>query len=59
MFAQEEMRRLGHNFIGSEGILLGLIHSGNEISDQVLKSFGVSLKDTRIKVGNIIGRGSS
>ena len=58
MLAQEEARRLGHNFVGTEQILLGLIGEGTGIAAQVLKSMNVSLKDARIEVEKIIGRGS-
>lgn len=95
MLAQEEARRLGHNFVGTEQILLGLIgestgeqllaasrwrlapwrrrrrfcrrlpaHSGPTarrsagIAAKVLKSMGVTLKDARVEVEKIIGRGS-
>jgi ATP-dependent Clp protease ATP-binding subunit ClpC len=58
MLAQEEARRLGHNFVGTEQLLLGLIAEGEGIAAQVLKSMGVNLRDARIEVENIIGRGS-
>nr|YP_010851102.1 Clp protease ATP binding subunit [Aphanocladia stichidiosa]WGH13893.1 Clp protease ATP binding subunit [Aphanocladia stichidiosa] len=58
MLAQEEARRLGHNFVGTEQILLGLIGEGTGIAAQVLKSMNVNLKDARIEVEKIIGRGS-
>lgn len=58
MLAQEEARRLGHNFVGTEQILLGLIGEGTGVAAKVLKSLGVNLKDSRIEVEKIIGRGS-
>jgi ATP-dependent Clp protease ATP-binding subunit ClpC len=58
MLAQEEARRLGHNFVGTEQILLGLIGEGTGIAAKVLKSMGVNLKDARVEVEKIIGRGS-
>lgn len=58
MLAQEEARRLGHNFVGTEQILLGLIGEGTGIAAKTLKSMGVNLKDARIEVEKIIGRGS-
>lgn len=58
MLAQEEARRLGHNFVGTEQILLGLIGEGTGVAAKVLKSMGVNLKDARIEVEKIIGRGS-
>ena len=51
MLAQEEARRLGHNFVGTEQILLGLIGEGTGIAAKVLKSVGVNLKDARVEVG--------
>ena len=58
MLAQEEARRLGHNFVGTEQILLGLIGENTGIGPKVLKSMGVNLKDARVEVEKIIGRGS-
>lgn len=58
MLAQEEARRLGHNFVGTEQILLGLIGEGTGVAAKVLKTMGVNLKDARIEVEKIIGRGS-
>ena len=59
MLAQEEARRLGHNFVGTEQILLGLIGEGTGVAAKVLKSMGVNLKDSRVEVEKIIGRGST
>ena len=58
MLAQEEARRLGHNFVGTEQILLGLIGEGAGVAEKTLKSMGVTLKDAREEVEKIIGRGS-
>jgi len=58
MVAQEEARRLGHNFVGTEQILLGLIGEATGVAAKVLKSMGVNLKDARVEVEKIIGRGS-
>ena len=58
MLAQEEARRLGHNFVGTEQILLGLTGEGTGIAAKVLKSMGINLKDARMEVEKIIGRGS-
>ncbi len=58
MLAQEEARRLGHNFVGTEQILLGLIGEGNGVAAKVLNDMGVTLKDARREVEKIIGRGS-
>ena len=54
MLAQEEARRLGHNFVGTEQVLLGLIGEGTGIAAKTLKSMGVNLKDARIEVEKII-----
>ncbi|AEE78032.1 clpC-like protein [Arabidopsis thaliana] len=56
--AQEEARRLGYNFFGTEHILLSLIGEGTGIAAKVLKSMGINLKDARVEVEKIIGRGS-
>ena len=58
MLAQEEARRLGHNFVGTEQVLLGLIGEGTGVAAKTLKSMGVNLKDARAEVEKIIGRGS-
>ena len=54
--AKEESRRLGHNWVGTEQILLGLIGEGRYAAT-VLKSKGVNLGNSRIEVEKIIGRG--
>ncbi len=56
--AQEEARRLGHNFLGTEQILLGLIGEGSGVAAKVLHSLGVTLKEAREEIEKIIGRGS-
>jgi ATP-dependent Clp protease ATP-binding subunit ClpC len=56
--AHEEARRLGHNFVGTEQLLLGLIGEGNGIAAKVLLSLGVTLKEAREEIEKIIGRGS-
>ena len=58
MLAQEEARRLRHNFVGTEQVLLGLIGEGTGVAAKTLKSMGVTLKDARAEVEKIIGRGS-
>jgi ATP-dependent Clp protease ATP-binding subunit ClpC len=55
--AQGEARRLGHNFVGTEQILLGLIGEGSGIASQFLTSVGVNLENAQIEVEKIIGRG--
>ena len=57
MLAQEESRRLGHNFVGTEQLLLGLIAEGTGIASKTLKSMGVNIKEAREEVEKIIGRG--
>ena len=56
MLAQEEARRLGHNFVGTEQVLLGLIGEGSGVAAKTLKSMGVNIKDARAQVEKIIGR---
>jgi ATP-dependent Clp protease ATP-binding subunit ClpC len=58
MFAQEEARRLGHNLVGTEQILLGLISEGTGVAAIVLKDLGITLETARQEVVNVIGRGS-
>ena len=56
--AQEEARMLGHNYIGTEHILLGLIREGDGIAAKSLTAMGISLDATRQAVEGIIGRGA-
>ncbi|MDH6060797.1 ATP-dependent Clp protease ATP-binding subunit [Chrysosporum bergii ANA360D] len=58
MLAQEEARRLGHNFVGTEQILLGLMGEGTGVAAKVLSELGVNLKEARREVEKIIGKGS-
>ncbi|MBE7385762.1 MAG: hypothetical protein F6J95_030770 [Leptolyngbya sp. SIO1E4] len=58
LIAQEESRRLGHNFVGTEQILLGLIREGTGIAAPVLAELGIRLEDARSQIENLIGRGS-
>jgi hypothetical protein len=57
MLAQEESRRLGHSFVGSEQILLGLIKEHTGIAARALNLTGVNIRDAQIEVEKIIGRG--
>ncbi|MCW6036713.1 ATP-dependent Clp protease ATP-binding subunit [Spirulina subsalsa FACHB-351] len=57
MLAQEEARRTGHNLVGTEQLLLGLIGEGTALASQVLRTLGLTLKDTRQAVDGLIGRG--
>jgi ATP-dependent Clp protease ATP-binding subunit ClpA len=55
VLAEEEARMLGHNWIGTEHILLGLIREGDGVADEVLESLGISLEAVRVQVVEIIG----
>jgi hypothetical protein len=57
VLAQEEARMLDHNFIGTEHILLGLIHEGHGVAASALQSLGISLEAVRQQVEQIVGRG--
>ncbi|WP_310376319.1 ATP-dependent Clp protease ATP-binding subunit [Catenuloplanes atrovinosus] len=57
VLAQEEARMLNHNYIGTEHILLGLIHEGEGVAAKALESLGVSLEGVRQQVEEIIGQG--
>ncbi len=57
VLAQEEARMLNHNYIGTEHILLGLIHEGDGVAAEALESLGISLEAVRQQVEEIIGRG--
>jgi len=59
VLAQEEARMLNHNYIGTEHILLGLIHEGEGVAAQALKSLDISLEAVRQQVGEIIGHGQA
>ena len=58
VLAQEEARLLGHNFIGTEHILLGLVAEGEGVGAKALESLGVSLDAVRAEVEGIIGKGN-
>ncbi|MBT9256814.1 ATP-dependent Clp protease ATP-binding subunit [Phycicoccus sp. MAQZ13P-2] len=57
VLAQEEARGLNHNYIGTEHILLGLIHEGEGVASKALESLGISLEAVREQVQEIIGQG--
>src|SRR6202165_1282786 len=59
VLAQEEARLLNHNFIGTEHILLGLIHEGEGVAAKALESLGISLEAVREKVEETIGPAGS
>ena len=57
VLAQEEARMLSHNYIGTEHILLGLIHEGEGVAAKALESLDISLEAVRAQVEEIIGQG--
>jgi len=57
VLAQEEARMLNHNYIGTEHLLLGLIHEGQGVAAQALESMGISLEAVRERVEQVIGKG--
>ena len=57
VLAQDEARMLKHNYIGTEHILLGLIHEGEGVAAEALESLGISLDAVRQQVEEIIGQG--
>ena len=59
VLAQEEARLLNHNYIGTEHLLLGLLHEGEGIAAQVLESAGVALDAVRVNVKAQVGLGTS
>src|SRR5262252_7616748 len=57
VLAQEEARMLNHNYIGTEHILLGLIHEGEGVAAKALERLGISLEGVRQQVEENIGQG--
>ena len=57
VLAQEEARMLNHNYIGTEHILLGLVHEGEGVAGKALESLGIALEGVRQQVEEIIGQG--
>src|ERR1700733_2386073 len=57
VLAQEEARMLDHGYIGTEHLLLGLIHEGEGVAARALESLGIGLEAARQQVGAITGRG--
>ncbi|MBI2852841.1 MAG: ATP-dependent Clp protease ATP-binding subunit [Chloroflexi bacterium] len=55
--AIDEARHLGHNYIGTEHLLLGLLHEGEGVAASVLESFGVTLEQARTEVGRVLTQG--
>ena len=59
VLAQEEARMLNHNYIGTEHLLLGLVHEGEVVAAMALESLNISLEAVRRQVEEIIGQGQS
>jgi ATP-dependent Clp protease ATP-binding subunit ClpC len=59
VLAQEEARWLNHNYIGTEHILLGLIHEADGVAAKALESLSISLESVRRQVEEIIGQGEA
>ena len=59
VLAQEEARMLNHNYIGTEHLLLGLVHEGEGIAARALESLGITLNNVREQVQDIIGPGAN
>lgn len=58
VLAQEDARQLAHNYIGTEHILLGLVHEGDGVAGQVLDKLGITRKHIQTRVEEVIGRGT-
>ncbi len=58
VLAQEEARQLNHNYVGTEHLLLGLIHEDDGVAAQALTALGIRLDDARREIDAIIGRGT-
>eukprot|EP00401_Gymnodinium_catenatum_P001974 CAMPEP_0117500220 /NCGR_PEP_ID=MMETSP0784-20121206/22664_1 /TAXON_ID=39447 /ORGANISM="" /LENGTH=1053 /DNA_ID=CAMNT_0005295423 /DNA_START=30 /DNA_END=3194 /DNA_ORIENTATION=+ len=58
MMSQEESRRLGHNYVGTEMLLVGVVHESSGITAKVLRKLGITVQDTRKTVEDMVGRGS-
>ncbi len=59
VLSQEEARRLGHNVVGTEHLLLGLIAEGEDVAAQSLLSLGISIDQVRNEIERMIGRGGA
>lgn len=57
LIAQEEAKRLNHDYVGTEHILLGLVALGEGVAAQVLNNLGVGLRKIRAEVEKIVGTG--
>jgi len=58
IYAQEEARNLGHNYVGTEHLLLGLLKEGEGAAAQVLKGMGIDINNIRNQVENLVGKGN-
>jgi len=58
MLSQEEARRMGHNFVGTEQLLLGVVGQRQGLGGKALRLLGITLKKARKEVENYIGRGT-
>ena len=58
MMSQEESRRLGHNFVGTEQILLGLLGEGCGVTINAVREYGINIRKVRIEVERLIGKGT-
>ena len=58
VLAQDEAKLLNHNYIGTEHLLLGLVHEGEGVAAKALESMGISLEAVREQVEDIIGHGT-
>ncbi|CAM9092843.1 unnamed protein product [Discosporangium mesarthrocarpum] len=58
MMSQEESRKMGHNFVGSEQLLLGLMGEGSGVANIALREYGIKIRDVRLEVERLIGRGT-
>ena len=59
VLAQDEAKMLNHNYIGTEHILLGLIHEGEGVAAKALEQMGISLEAVREQVEEVIGHGQT
>ncbi len=57
IFSQESAKELGHNYVGTEHLLLGLVKEGTGVAARVLQSQGITVEKTLSSIENLIGRG--
>ncbi len=58
IYSQEEARNLGHNYVGTEHLLLGLLREGEGAAAQVLKGLGIDIEKIREQIENLVGKGN-